>query len=271
MASIVIISTLGLVATSAAESVRSAREDRPGALEFVRFMGADLPPNALVLTFYHQSLFLAQYGSVVEGRRPDVVQAHLSLGGRERGNLVRGLFARRHPEWADAADAYDRESGFPVGYLSKLAGQRSVVFEPVPSMVGLPIENMEIEHFYVQIHQNYRSSSCRPDELERGLIGVQRDLGTTGLSAAIGFSLMGQTMFHFRKGDIPCAVASYNALKALAGVKKGRMEPYFSVCASTADPGTSRVARPTQAMRNFPNPFGQTRELPDPDLVCPRR
>lgn len=80
---------------------------------------ATLPPGVPLLTNYYGLAFNEQAFRLAEGRRPDLVAAHLSFrtGDTDRGRAYQRWFASRHPAMAPLAVAATHLGRAPVGNI----------------------------------------------------------------------------------------------------------------------------------------------------------
>ena len=95
-----------------------------------------LPPGALYLANYYGLGFNEQAFRIAEGRRPDVVAAHLSFrtGDTDGGAAWQAWFAQRHPEWAELALAAAKLRAAPIGNLIPLLETRPIFAEQDPDL-----------------------------------------------------------------------------------------------------------------------------------------
>ncbi len=93
-----------------------------------------LPPGALLLTNYYGLAFNEQAFRVAEGRRPDVIAAHMSFrtGDTDRGRGFQRWFERRHPDEAVLARAATHLGRSPIGNILEVRDRHDVWIEADP-------------------------------------------------------------------------------------------------------------------------------------------
>ena len=95
---------------------------------------ASLPPGALLLSNYYGLAFNEQAFRVAEGRRPDVVAAHLSFrtGDTDRGRGFQRWFGKRYPDEAVLAKAATHLGRSPIGNILEVRDRHAVWVEADP-------------------------------------------------------------------------------------------------------------------------------------------
>ncbi len=95
-----------------------------------------LPPGALYLSNYYGLGFNEQAFRIAEGRRPDIAAPHLSFrtGDTDKGAAWQAWFVKRHPEYADLAQAAHALGRAPVGNLLTRAETQPVWAEQDPEL-----------------------------------------------------------------------------------------------------------------------------------------
>ena len=97
---------------------------------------AQLPPGAVFLANYYGLAFNEQAFRLAEGRRPDIVAAHLSLrmGDTDHGVAWQTWFARRHPTWAPVFASAQQAGHTPVEALLAWSATQPVFAEQDPDL-----------------------------------------------------------------------------------------------------------------------------------------
>jgi hypothetical protein len=243
-----------------------AREE-PMSGTMLRMTLDDVPSFSLVLTNYYQTHFLLQYGLYVEGRRPDLVETQVNLGG-VNGQAHRAHFRTRHPEYAAIASAYDREGGFPLNQVLDDARSRSIVLEPEPGLWGVPaLEGHEGRVLRQEILRRSGPGfvfNTLGGRLHRSRCGFPRNMSTLralvaspkglGLRSQLGFTFLERTLFQIRRGDARCARENLDVLTRLAGegATLERLEGYVTKLEATAD---AQGVDSSMPFRRLPFPF----------------
>jgi hypothetical protein len=198
--------------------------------KMVRMMLEDIPPSSLVFSHYYQNHFLLQHALFSEGRRPDLVEAQMSMGGA-KGQDVRAHFSQRHPEYADIMDAYEQENGFPMNHILDTHSGLSIALELEPGFWGLNLDQtVETERlnrelltrsqpgfvFHALSGERVRSRCGFPRKIKdlRDLVAAP---GGLGLKSQLGYIFLERTLFQIRRGDARCARQNIGYLEELAG------------------------------------------------------
>ncbi|MBR57367.1 MAG: hypothetical protein CMH54_04835 [Myxococcales bacterium] len=212
-----------------------ATEEQTRPNESIRYAFSELPVGSLALTSYYQLHFLMQYGQQVEGRRPDITESQLSMGGEGANRAdLKELFTKRHPQWVQYADLFKQEKGFPLVELFQLAQTRSILMEPDSEFFGLyhpcpPVSREEQTRLLMGLYPHMAlkgvfwhlsppvNTPCDPASYGQHMEQLVAD-GRYGAGKIVEKMLNDQRLFHLRRGHVGCARRTTDLLaKALGG------------------------------------------------------
>ena len=221
--SVLCLATLG---QSLYASNEMSEADPPSA-SLISILLEDVPASSLVLSHYYQNHFLLQYALWVEGRRPDLVEAHMSFGG-PTGNGHRNHFRSRHPQFESVTDAYEQAGAFPLQELIGGGLEQAIALEPEPDFWGLVQmeDDSKLEHYFERsapgfsfhfLSKTGARSRCGLPRRMATLKSMVREPKGLGLRSHLGYLFLERTLFQIRRGDARCARVDLDYLKELAG------------------------------------------------------
>ncbi len=211
-----------------------AIEEQTRPNESIRYAFSDIPAHSLSLTSYYQLHFLMQYGQQVEGRRPDITESQLSMGGEGANRAaLKAFFIRRHPQWVEYADLFKEGEGFPLSGLFTLARSRSIMMEPDSEFFGLylpcpPVSREEQKRILIALYPRIAlkgvfwqlsprlNAPCDPASYGERMERLVED-GRYGAGKIVEKILNDQRLFHLRRGHVGCARKTTDLLSSALG------------------------------------------------------